>query len=148
MASAATGLGVTLAELRGAKKLGAPGFKASRVYVSELLPWLKKHRGELAKSGETRTELECRKLQVQCERLEHELALKRGEFVSREKVVGVLQTIASSIRGLLNQKLENEYPAALAGMGVAEARIYGKSLNDAICVEFQRMGTAFEKLDE
>lgn len=73
IAQAAKALGCTVARLRKAKKQGAPGFRGSRVYPGELVPWLKgKEGGEQgAGSGELDKEAwEIRKLRLQCEGLE------------------------------------------------------------------------------
>ena len=42
-------------------------------------------------------------------------------------------------RALLQSKLEREYPAAVAGFSVVEARIKGKALFDDICSEIRKL---------
>jgi hypothetical protein len=81
IAQAAKAMGVSVEALRRAKKEGAPGFRGSRVYPADLLPWLKE-RESLGASGVGLTEkekLEERKLLRQCELLEEELRIKRGK---------------------------------------------------------------------
>ena len=45
--------------------------------------------------------------------------------------------LAAKMGALLDAKLENEYPAAVAGLDIPGARIYGKKLNDSIRAEIQ-----------
>jgi len=39
---------------------------------------------------------------------------------------------------MLRQKLENEYPLAVAGLDVPQARVYGRRLGDDILSEHQK----------
>jgi hypothetical protein len=45
--------------------------------------------------------------------------------------------VLARVDQILEQKLSNEYPAAVAGLDVPQSRIYGKRLGDQIRTEFQ-----------
>jgi len=60
-------------------------------------------------------------------------------LVKKTDVVSEFRKIAEPIKLLLRQKLENEYPLAVAGLDVPQARIYGKRLEDDILAEFQKL---------
>lgn len=76
-------------------------------------------------------------------------ALKRdndkadGLLIEKAVVVADLRKVAEPIKLLLRQKLENEYPLAVAGLDVPQARIYGKRLEDDILAEFQKLFVKF-----
>lgn len=59
--------------LRKAKKLGAPGFRGSRVYTAELVPWLKERLGQATSISEAeptdKEGWEIRRMRLQCEGL-------------------------------------------------------------------------------
>ena len=137
MASAAKGLDVPLALLKKAKRMGAPGFRASRVYADELLPWLRDHADEAGSDKKER--LEIRRLKASCERMEFALAVERGEFVPVPSVAELFAGVGTAQLALLRQKLENEYPVACAGQEAAVIRVYGKRLVDDICVRMQKL---------
>ena len=64
---------------------------------------------------------------------------KERKLVSRDTVVQTFAAFSTQARTLLDQKLENEYPAAVAGMDIPQARIFGKRLNDSICAEIRKL---------
>lgn len=68
IAQAAPAMGCTVGQLRKYKKEGAPGFRGSRVYPAELLPWLKDReaKGE-PELGNDREAWEVRRMRMQCE---------------------------------------------------------------------------------
>jgi hypothetical protein len=64
---------------------------------------------------------------------------KERKLVSRDAVLATFTAFARDARALLDQKLQNEYPAAVAGLDVAQARVFGKNLNDAICAAIRQL---------
>jgi hypothetical protein len=67
-----------------------------------------------------------------------------GLVVSKLLVVADFRKVAEPIKQILRQKLENEYPLAVAGLDVPQARIYGKRLEDDVLAEFQKIFSKFE----
>jgi hypothetical protein len=45
---------------------------------------------------------------------------------------------------MLSQKLESEYPLAVASMDVPSARVFGRRLGDAILTEFCNLFSTFD----
>lgn len=83
IAQAAKGMGCTVALLRRAKKEGAPGFRGSRVYPKELLPWLQAWR-EAGGDVDPRGALEMDRLERQVKLLDMEIAEREGKTWNAE----------------------------------------------------------------
>ena len=58
-------------------------------------------------------------------------------LIPRATVSETVRKLAAKFGLLLTSKLEQEYPATVAGLDVPAARIYGKKLNDQIRAEVQ-----------
>lgn len=58
-----------------------------------------------------------------------------GILIPRSYVAATVRRLGGKFTRLLDDKLENEYPAAIGGLDVPAAREYGKRLNDAIRAE-------------
>ena len=91
-----------------------------------------------AASDHDKGALERRRLKAQCEKLEHALAIERGDYIKTETVEGMLSELGATIMALLRQKLENEWPISCAGLESAQVRVRGKALVDDIAVRLQR----------
>lgn len=63
--------------------------------------------------------------------------VKDGVLILRSAVAETVRKLGSKMASLLDAKLEQEYPAAVAGLDVPAARIYGKKLNDQLRIEVQ-----------
>ena len=66
---------------------------------------------------------------------------KAGTLIEVATMEKEIHEIASGQLKILRQKLENEYPIAVAGMDPAQARIYGKRLVDEICASMRALDT-------
>lgn len=62
-----------------------------------------------------------------------------GKLVPAEWVMEGDARILSRVDQILEQKLSNEYPSAVAGLDVPQARVYGKRLGDQIRAEFHKL---------
>lgn len=104
--------------------------------------WVATWRGLLKYYRDNQTALAARKQSIADE--QHR-ALKRnndtadGLLVTKASVVAEFRKVGEPIKLLLRQKLENEYPLAVAGLDVPQARIYGKRLEDDILTELQKI---------
>ena len=76
-------------------------------------------------------------------RLKRENDLEDDLVVSRAEVVSEFRKVVEPIKQMMRQKLENEYPLAVAGLDVPQARIYGKRLEDDILTEWQKLFDRF-----
>lgn len=63
--------------------------------------------------------------------------VKEGALIPRATVAETVRLLSAKFAALLDSKLEQEYPATVAGLDVPAARIYGKKLNDQIRAEVQ-----------
>lgn len=61
--------------------------------------------------------------------------VREGVLIPRVSVAETVRKLAAKFSALLDSKLEQEYPATVAGLDVPAARIYGKKLNDQIRAE-------------
>jgi len=62
-----------------------------------------------------------------------------GTLILTATVEQRLHEIAAGQLKILRQRLENEYPTAVAGMDPAQARVYGKRLVDEICSQMRQL---------
>lgn len=138
-AAAMTGLG--LDALRMLKRTGCPAFHATRVNEAELLAWISTHPVESIRGPVT---LRDQKLKEEIRKLRVVNDAKQGALASRAKVAASLRAMAGKVRAILDQKLEQEMPAAMAGLDVPGARVYGKRLNDQICEAFAALAKEWE----
>lgn len=63
--------------------------------------------------------------------------------IPRNEVSQAVQKCLGPVATMLEQKLVNEYPAAVAGMDVPQARIFGRRLVDTILVAFTDLSAMF-----
>lgn len=83
---------------------------------------------------------EVRKLRIKNDRDE-------GKVIAVEHVMRVMSRILVRVDAMIEQKLSNEYPSAVAGMDVPQARIFGKRLGDQMRAELQSMGREWVRED-
>lgn len=66
---------------------------------------------------------------------------REGLLISKASVIGSIQRLNPKIDALIEQKIVNEYPAAVAGLDVPAAREFGKRFSD----ELRREWAAFRE---
>jgi len=64
-----------------------------------------------------------------------------GRLISVDDVKRRESSILAKVDAIIEQKLSNEYPSAVAGLDVPQARVYGKRLGDQIRGMFQDLAT-------
>lgn len=69
---------------------------------------------------------------------------KECKLVLVERVIARDSKLIAAVRGLLSQKLLNEYPSQVAGQDAAHAREYGKKLEDQLLAEFSRFAETWK----
>jgi hypothetical protein len=140
IASAAAALQIPVDTLRAAKSAGAPGFRGSRVYPADLVPWLQaQDKGALQDDKRT---LERKKLLLQCERIAFQNDVERGRYVEKSVFVSALIQLGSEQKALLRQKLESELPGVIPGLEAgqrSEAKSFCKRVVDDVCGRTQRL---------
>jgi hypothetical protein len=100
--------------------------------IQGLLRFYRDQQKELGKVKKSIADQELRKRKRDNDRAD-------GLLVEKIRVVEEFQKVATPIKALLRQKLEIEYPPAVAGMDVPQARIFGRRLEDDILVELQKL---------
>ena len=152
-ALSAAGVKCSKGSLRKEKKEGAPGFRGSRVYPGELVPWLqeKERAAECAsRTGSPHPEgggaaaapyledkdvLEARRLRLQCEGLEIANAEKRGRLWDADVVKGSWLTHLRAARQALISMVTKLAPQ-IAGRPPAEVEAL---LGEAVAVVLARL---------
>lgn len=134
MKQAASALNVPLSLLKKAKAAGCDAFINSRIHEDKLAKWLSEHRQEIAEKR-SKEDVQIEKLLEEVRKIRTINDERDKILVKRESVVASLQKTADKIRSVLESKLENEYPSVVAGLDVAAARIYGRSVADQILTE-------------
>ncbi|HWN09754.1 MAG TPA: hypothetical protein VNO50_10885 [Pyrinomonadaceae bacterium] len=147
--SAAGALGLPEETLRSAKGAGCSAFRAGgRVHLDELSAWLKEHPQEAAAasgSPDTKRQLELDDLAEDVRRKKMANDQRARLLVQKSLVVGSIDRIGPQIKKLLD-RLRVEYPAAVAGMDVPQARLYGGRLADEILAQIQSLETEWKTM--
>ena len=123
-ASAATGLSVV--EIRKAKKAGCIAFRYGKIYKKELLDWIaaEKAKAPVAAIDESETasdeEMESRKLRAQTLKAELELDIAKGKVINRDLVRTEWATNLSAIFDILDKSLDRGIYNSIA----KEVKIY------------------------
>ena len=140
---AAAALNVSTEVLRAAKNAGCLGFKSSRIDINLVGAFLKTFKPQPEPTGGI-AEAKLRKLSAEADMKELLVAVKRGQYLLKAAVENTVARCHGSVRAILQQKLEREYPSAVAGLSVVEARIKGKALFDDICTELRKLSCEWE----
>lgn len=83
------------------KSMNADGFRGSRIYENEFLPWLRKYyRSVLAEmvASESKDEADARVARVRADRMEFELSVRRKQFIETTEVSQVLTRAIVAIK--------------------------------------------------
>ena len=132
--------------VRKAKDSGCAAFDQRGCVDMEVLRrWIVANKDKLLESGSDLS-LKDQKLSEEIRKLK--LANDKADklVVSKSGGKAVIQTCVERIRHFLEQKLENEYPSAVAGMDVPQARVYGRRVHDYIVAELQKLHAEWEKI--
>lgn len=89
--------------------------------------------GDIAKWKLEKTKQEARKLKFAND-------VKEGRYILKEYISDLHARMASGVKRILRQKLENEYPSRVAGLDQPSVRELGKQLVDEILIELQPLG--------
>ena len=142
---AAAALNVSTEVLRAAKNAGCLGFKSSRIDINLVGAFLKTFKPQPEPTGGI-AEAKLRMERAKLKKLEAEADTKRlkadilkNQYLLKAAVENTVARCLGNVRSLLQQKLEREYPSAVAGLSVVEARIKGKALFDDICAEIRKL---------
>lgn len=120
--AAAAALGISRVLLRRAKLQGAPGFRGSRVYPAELLPWLRQREacGPGAGLPLDKEALECVRLRQRIEHEAYEFERDKGEWIRRAEVEAFFLEVGERIKTVLRTRLKNDLPPKLVGLQAPE----------------------------
>ena len=100
-------------------------------------------RGSIAKGGAGGSQLEqlrVRRLQIEIERAELELARSRGEVFERASIRPVLQMLVSEFQAGLFEKFENELPPRYVGKGQVECSLMNRDACDELIHKWKTAG--------
>lgn len=140
MASAASGEGISLELVRRAKRAGCDAFRGSRVDGEKLRHFIAAH-ADLAPAGgddlkEQKLTEEVRKLRIRNDRDESKVVL-------RIEIAQKLRTCLGRMRGVIEQKIINEFASKVAGMEPAQIRIEAKKSCDEAMMECASLDKEF-----
>ena len=139
MSAAAVQAGISVETVQKAKALGCEAFTNTRIDVPLLKKWVAEHEDELKATPaegstlslkEQKLNEEIRKLRIRNDRDDRLVVL-------RSKVIGAHEATVAAMRKIISQKLENEYPSAVAGQDIPTCRVYGRKIGDELIKEFQ-----------
>lgn len=139
MESAAGALGLSVKAIKRIKAAGCTAFRNGRIHEKELLEYVSAHRAELETPGSTDS-LKEQKLSEEIRKLRIANDGREKLVIGREAVAAALAEWARSFSELLEAKLENEWPALVHGMELAEIRAKGKELADQARAGVQELG--------
>lgn len=130
-------MGVPESLLKNAKRMGCEAFRArGSIDEGSLVEFISGHEKELTSGGvalrDQKLAEEIRKLRIKNDR-------DVGKLVPLDFIEQGDAKILAAVDQILEQKLSNEYPSAVAGLDVPQARVYGKRLGDQIRMEFNKL---------
>jgi len=144
LSQCSTALKISIEALRKAKRMGCVAFRANgSIDEAELLKFFSKHAEELKakpKGKRGALTLKDQKLNEEIRRLKNRNDKDDGKLILAAAFCAAVHEVGASMKSILRQKLELEYPAAVAGLDIPQARVFGKRLNDEIILEFQKLG--------
>src|SRR5689334_10826988 len=115
MAQASAMLGVSQEVLSRAKKMGCLGFgDGGRIKIQEVRQFISEHADEFSEVSDTSPKEE--KLRQEIRKLKNYNDAREDKVVERVKVARDIKRVALAINKILTQKLEQEYPVAVAGL--------------------------------
>lgn len=122
IAQAAAALKIPVAVLRSLKKEGAPGFRGSRVYPAELLPWL---AGASTKAPEDidKEGWERRFLQVRVERQQFAFEVEKENYILATDAIRWTAEIVSEFAKVLDAIPSTLAPDIVGVPTIAEAEL-------------------------
>ena len=131
--------------VRRAKDGGCSAFdQRGCIEMSVLKKWIGDNKDSLMVKGPQ--SLKDQKLNEEIRKLRNINDKAEKLVVSKSAGKTVIQACVERIRPFLEQKLENEYPSAVAGMDVPQARVYGRRIHDQIVIELQKLHSEWEKI--
>jgi hypothetical protein len=131
--------------VRRAKDGGCLAFdQRGCVDMAVLKKWIGENKDALSAKGDL--SLKDQKLNEEIRKLK--IANDKADKLVVSKSAGktCINACVEKIRHFLEQKLENEYPSAVAGMDVPQARVYGRRVHDQIVLELQKLHAEWEKI--
>jgi len=132
MAQAASAMKTTIEVLKWSKGQGCPAFRSGgRIDETSWRAWFAEH-GERIPAATEHAPLREQKLSEEIRKLRIRNDRDSGALIPKRLVADFHAKFASEVDQLLEQKLANEYPSAVAGLDVAQARVYGKRLGDDV----------------
>lgn len=124
-------LDCSISVLKAAKKGGAPGFRANNsVCISELRPWMEEHGSDYENVND-KNALECRRIALQCEKLEFQNEVERGNYTHNDLIREQGIRIGTATRAAL-QRLRVDAPT-WSGLSASEIESRVSQLIEGIC---------------
>ena len=136
---AARKLGASVAEVIAARKAGSPGFRSGRINCDKVKAWMDANPAALKDSMTRMERAKLKRAEAEADMKRFKADVLKGQYLLKSAVENTVARTLGGARSLLQQKLEREYPAAVAGLSVVEARIKGKQLFDDICAELRKL---------
>lgn len=136
MAAAAAVSGQPLELFKKAKRLGAPGFKGSRVSAELVLKFVAENPEKFTTPAGC-ADLKDQKLNEEVRKLRLSNDQKEAKLVPRAAGAEAIRKTIGLVGPILEQKLQNELPTVMAGIDPSQGRVYGKRLTDEILLKFQ-----------
>jgi len=131
LSAAASMMECHVSVLKRAKKAGSPGFRANgSVNLTELKPWLEENLDSLDDS-DSKEALECRRLLAQCEKLEFQNEVEKGNYTHNSVVADQAIRAASATKSEL-MRFTAEVPT-WEGLSAADLEKKTKALVDSVC---------------
>lgn len=127
---------------RTIKRWWAKGYPLDNREATLALIGGQKHAPEAVKKAAPSTSSKDRKLELECQKLELDIAIRRGEHTPNEQIRADMARIATATRSEL-MRLNNDLPGVLAGKGEAEIK---KDLTEKFDKVLANLSDAFSSL--
>lgn len=144
MKAAASLIAVEVDVVRKAKEMGCEAFlPGNRIDVEALRKWIAANAEKVKASG-SNLSLKDQKLNEEIRKLKIKNDRDEKLVTPNVKLHAAFAEIGQSIKSMLYQKLENEYPATVSGLDIPGCRIKGAQLADSILVEIRKLSSVFQ----
>jgi predicted DNA-binding transcriptional regulator AlpA len=125
---------------------GAPKPGEDKAYdVEEVTKWITEHSGTVTSAGEKKNlnDMRVEKLLLECEKLRHEIQVKKGEFISKREAADIIVPVMEELGAILTQTFEMELPSRYVGKDAVDCAKLNSDALDKVIARFKKGMTPF-----
>lgn len=126
---------------------GAPKPGDDKTYdVEEVTKWIAANARESSVGEDGKkslNDMRVEKLLLECEKLRHEIQVKKGEFISKRGAADIIVPVMEELGALLTQTFEMELPSRYVGRDAVDCAKLNADALDKLIARFKKGMTPF-----